>query len=70
MWPPSRSPPCVRLHSYVAGMSATNTTRDLPTRVLSADTRGVLRPGSHPAPPKRLSTASLSWQVASASRGP
>ena len=62
--------PRVRLRCHTAGTSATNTTRDLPTRVLSADTRGVLRPGSPPAPPRRLSTASLSWQVASASRGP
>ena len=60
----------VRLRCHVAGTSATNTTRDLPARVPSADTCGVLRSGSHPAPPRRLSTASLSWQVASASRGP
>ena len=70
-WSPSRPPPRVRLRSHAAGASATNTTRGLPARVPSADTRGVLRSGSPQAPLKRLSMASLSWwQAASAPRGP
>ena len=69
-WPPSSSPPCVHLRCHAAGMSATNTTRGLPAKVPSADTRGVLRSGSPPAPPRRLSTAFLSWLVASTSRDP
>ena len=53
-WPPSSSPPCVHLRCHAAGMSATNTTRGLPAKVPSADTRGVLRSGSPPAPPRGL----------------